>query len=361
MKAEMVQATEVVFNFDTTGSMRPCIAQVQRQVEDAFTPLFKEIPKLKVGVGANGDYCDRKTSYVTKRLGLTTDLHELTKFVRNVGYTGGGDAAECYELVLHEALEYDWSMNANKVLVLIGDDVPHPVTDAQNTNRLDWRVQARKLHDAGVVVYPVQCLSKAYATPFYRELATMTGGYHLELDQFSEIVDLLRAICYKQVGNDQLQRYEETVARAGRMNRTLDRAFGTLAGRKKSTRYAGTVAPKFTPVPPGRFQILQVDDSQDIQSFVESNDLMFQKGRGFYEFMKTETIQENKEVVLRDKSTGDMFTGDAARQLIGLPTGVRGKLKPVHLDAYDVFVQSTSYNRKLISGTRFLYEVDLKR
>lgn len=77
----------------------------------------------------------------------------------------------------------------------------------------------------------------------------------------------------------------------------------------------------------------------------------------FYEFTKRETIQDKKEIVIRNKVTGDMFTGSAARKLLNIPLGMgKSKISPKHGDKYDVFVQSTSYNRKLVGGTRFLYE-----
>ncbi len=348
---------QVVFNFDTTGSVRPCIRQIQRNVAGAFAPLFTEIPGLEIGVGANGDYCDARTSYVTTRLDLTTDLHKLTQFVRNIGYTDGGDAAECYELVLNEARQYSWAVHAEKVFVLIGDDVPHSQNDLQNKQRLNWRAEAQVLRDLGVTIYAVQCLNRRYAESFYREL----GDLYFTLDQFSEVPDLIQAMCYKQAGDEALTRFEETVARAGRMNRALDKSFRVLAGRgNKSTRYK-PVPRGLNPVSPGRFQILFVDETTDIRGFVEENGLVFNAGRGFYEFTKPETIQENKEVVLRDKVTGDMYSGNAARNMIGLPPGIRGRIKPADLGKYDVFVQSTSYNRKLVGGTRFLYEVDMSR
>jgi len=60
-----------------------------------------------------------------------------------------------------------------------------------------------------------------------------------------------------------------------------------------------------------------------------------------------------------DKASGDMYTGDKARELLGLVgADPKAKVKPVALDKYRVFVQSTSYNRKLVGGTGFLYEVD---
>lgn len=357
---------EAVFNWDTTGSMSPCIRLVRKHVEAALTTLFKEIPELRIGLGVNGDYCDQDI-YVTKWLDLSTNIHSLTQFVRTVSITNGGDLPECYELVLHKARNLDWSHNATKVFVLIADDVPHPTNDPQNRayngrrpdfRGLDWREEARALRAMGVVVYSVQCLNKgSYADRFYRELAEITGGFHLTLDQFSEVIDLIMAICYKQVGSETLHAFEEKVVGAKRMTRALDHSFGLLAGRERSTRFAGHLR-DLEAVPPGRFQILGVEDDVPIREFVEANDLIFGKGQGFYEFTKTETVQENKEVVLRDKETGDMFTGAKAREMIGLPYGTRGRIKPVFLDKYNIFVQSTSYNRKLSGGTRFLYEVD---
>ena len=56
-----------------------------------------------------------------------------------------------------------------------------------------------------------------------------------------------------------------------------------------------------TPVHSGRFQVLDVDERQDIKSFVQKNSLVFKTGRGFYEFTKAEKISDKKEVVLIDK------------------------------------------------------------
>jgi hypothetical protein len=43
----------------------------------------------------------------------------------------------------------------------------------------------------------------------------------------------------------------------------------------------------------------------------------FKKGRGFYEFNKPETVQHYKEIVIMDKTSGDMFEGSYARTLLG--------------------------------------------
>ena len=69
-----------------------------------------------------------------------------------------------------------------------------------------------------------------------------------------------------------------------------------------------------------------------------------------------------------DKGTGDIYTGPAVRAMLGLPewspdkkasaSRKDAKLRPVDLTKWAVFIQSTSVNRKLIGGTRFLYEVE---
>lgn len=362
----MTESVEIVFSFDTTGSMAPCIGEVRRNVEAALTPLFKEIPNLKIGIIAHGDYCDETRYYVTKSVDLTNDLHKLTQFVRNTGPTGGGDAPECYELVLHEVRSFNWSLNSKKILVMIGDATPHEVTYPLNKLRLDWRKEVDELKKIGVQVYSVQALSRRESTGFYAALAQLSGGFHLKLDQFSEVVDLLMGITYKQSANVEVfDAWEARILASKRMSRSLDASIRTMTGRDvgahaTASRYDSS-STGLTPVPLGRFQILRVDSDQDIRSFVEDHGIPFKQGRGFYQFTKTETIQENKEVVLRDKWTGDMFTGDEARNLIGVPRGTRDRLRPAALEKFDIYVQSTSVNRKLKGGTGFLYEVDMDR
>jgi hypothetical protein len=343
---------EVVFSFDTTGSMYPCLTQVRRKVGETVARLMKEIPGIRIGIIAHGDYCDAGSTYVTKSLDLTDDVDSIVRFVEKVGPTGGGDAPECYELVLHEARSFSWTKDYKKVFVLIGDDVPHG--PKQNPKKLDWRAEVEALGNMGVPVYGVQCLGRKHATPFYAELARTSGGFHIGLDQFAYVTDMILAVCLKQSSDDRLQNYEKEVAKQGRMNRGLDRMFGAMMKRETSTEFGEA---DLRAVPPGRFQVLEIDRDMPIKQFVQDNGLAFKAGRGFYEFMKTETIQGHKEVVLMDRKTGDLYSGERAREMLGLPPGATVRIKPASLEKFVVFVQSTSYNRKLIGGTRFLYEV----
>jgi hypothetical protein len=344
---------EIVFSFDTTGSMYPCLTQVRRKLKSTITRLLDEIPGIRIGILAHGDYCDQGSTYVTKRIDLSGEVDTICNFVQDVEATNGGDAPECYELVLHEAQSFSWSPTSSKTLVMIGDDIPH--APAQSPQKLNWRKELDKLVELGITVYGIQALNRSHANLFYKELADKSGGFHLSLDQFAYITDFFLSVCYQQYSPDQVKAYEQEITEQGRMNRSLNRMFDTLLQREQSTEFGEQ---HLQAVPPGSFQILEVDEDISIKAFVLENGLSFKVGRGFYEFTKTETIQAKKEVILMDRQTGDLFAGEAAREMLGLPAGSSVRIKPSNLEQYVVFVQSTSANRKLIGGTRFLYEVE---
>lgn len=74
-------------------------------------------------------------------------------------------------------------------------------------------------------------------------------------------------------------------------------------------------------------------------------------GIAYYQFMKTETVQPQKEIAV--EVGGNVYTGQAARDVLGLP-GHQVRVRPDHKPGCTVYVQSTSPNRKLIAGTRLL-------
>jgi hypothetical protein len=48
---------EIVFSFDTTGSMAACLALVRKKVSETVWRLMKDIPNIRIGIIAHGDYC----------------------------------------------------------------------------------------------------------------------------------------------------------------------------------------------------------------------------------------------------------------------------------------------------------------
>lgn len=344
---------EICVSVDTTGSMYPCLTQVRRNVEALIKRLFTAVPNLRMSIICHGDYCDGPRAMTIHE--LSTNQDSLCKFVRETQATGGGDAPEMYEAVLHRARSLNWTDSSSKALVLIGDEVPHPATYPDNRDHIDWRRETEALRDLGVKVYGVQCLNRRSAESFYRDISRISGGFHLRLDQFANVQELLLAVGYQQQGDEQLAAYEEEVIAGRRMNRNLDSIFATLRGRAASRAMGST---DLRAVPPGRFQVLSVDHDMPIKDFCTDQGVEFKQGRGFYELTKAEKVQGTKEIVLMSRATGDLYTGTRARELLGLPLDDEDvKLRPVNLEEYVPFIQSTSNNRKLIGGTRLLYEV----
>lgn len=380
--------TDLVISFDTTGSMYPCLSEVKRHIATIVPKLFRDMPGLRLGIIAHGDYCDGDK--VIQTLDFTNDQNAIISFVQNAPSTGGGDYPECYELVLRTVKTFTWRAEAKmKSLVMIGDAPPHETNE--NPQKINWREEAESLANRNIQVFSVQCLNRgnreAYA--FYSQVARMTNGYHMFLDQFSYITDMLQAICFKQHDQQQLLRFEEDIQRAsGGMNDTLRRMFDTMLGKKSRDeveaemnpdrfheRYRPVHAPRarvsteaaapslekegeLRPCHPSKFQVFNVDEDTNIKVFCEKMGIRFAKGAGFYEFVKSEVVQPSKLIVLMENSTGTLYEGDVAREIAGIKLNKeRDKIKPTSLEKYRIFIQSTSPARKLISGQGFLYEV----
>lgn len=98
------------------------------------------------------------------------------------------------------------------------------------------------------------------------------------------------------------------------------------------------------------------DAGSQIRAFVEKRiGKKMKLGSAFYQLMKTETVQSQKTIMIRDRLTYQVYHGNAARSLLGLPFGQSIKLVPGTNTKYDIFVQSTSVNRKLEKNTQLIY------
>lgn len=104
-----------------------------------------------------------------------------------------------------------------------------------------------------------------------------------------------------------------------------------------------TVRENLTPI--NGFTIHQANGRLAVKDFLKMSGYDFTPGIAYYQLVKTETIQENKKIVVVDKKSNKAYSGAEARHLIGLPDGQRVRVRPDHNPKYDIFVQSTSNNR----------------
>ncbi|KAL3869275.1 hypothetical protein ACJMK2_041978 [Sinanodonta woodiana] len=195
-------AYEIVFSFDTTGSMYHCLTEVRGRLRNMIQLLKSKIPGIRIAIFCHGDYCDQKKyGYVTRHVNFTNDADKLCSFVDSVQGTGGHGKA-VYELVMREVQEkIIWTDGSHRSLVLIGDTVPREAYDGKNWRNLDWRQETVQLRDMNVKIYAVQCgCCKMGTDEFFHYISSQTFGYHMNLTDFSQVEKLLLSICFREAG-----------------------------------------------------------------------------------------------------------------------------------------------------------------
>lgn len=116
---------------------------------------------------------------------------------------------------------------------------------------------------------------------------------------------------------------------------------------------ATTVRSALTPLAQNQYHLIPVHADSPIREYIYSRGLDYVLGNAFYQLTKREKIQAQKKIAIREKATGKVYSGQAARDVLGLPN-METTVKPDFNPDYDVFVQSTSVNRKLIANTDVL-------
>ncbi|KAK3096867.1 hypothetical protein FSP39_004148 [Pinctada imbricata] len=207
---------EVVFSFDTTGSMNSYLVSVRTNLKETCRRLVRDIRNIRIGIMAHGDYCDSLSSYTIRHIDLTSDVDQLVDFAENTPSTCGGDTPECYELVLQRAQQLDWSEDSAKALVVIGDCEPHP--PSYTDQAINWWTEVDVLHGMGVKIYGVHCNNtKTKAYNFYAEVADKTEGCVLKLKHFSLITEMFLGVCYNEAAPEQLEAFTEELRQDGKL------------------------------------------------------------------------------------------------------------------------------------------------
>lgn len=138
------------------------------------------------------------------------------------------------------------------------------------------------------------------------------------------------------------------------------RSIGQLSTRGFYTNMSSVkpaeVKAVLTEMPKAAYQIYDVDKDIDITSFFTAKHGSFTKGTALYQLTKAEkAVQDYKKIAIQDRASGKVYSGDAARQLLGLPTWGTHKVVPGDHGQWAIFIQSTSTNRVLKAGTKVMW------
>ncbi|XP_062611577.1 uncharacterized protein LOC134273392 [Saccostrea cucullata] len=227
---------EIVFSFDTTGSMYSYMEEAGERIRDLVNRLQTDMPGIRLAFMAHGDYYDLSHDrYLIKWIDFGASIEEVVKFFENLSITHGGDDDECYELVLRKTREsLSWTPGSQRSLVVIGDSDPHEpgYKYEQFVNDIDWKKEAALLKEMGVRIYGLQV---GYRSDFYKQISQITGGAHLRIDNASFTYDTLMSICLREGSLKLLKSYENEVRKAkknseegGVLDLELERLFSSL-------------------------------------------------------------------------------------------------------------------------------------
>lgn len=82
--------------------------------------------------------------------------------------------------------------------------------------------------------------------------------------------------------------------------------------------------------------------------------LRFVVGRNYYELIKSEEVQPNKDIAVMNRKTEKVYIGREARGLLGLSNDGKQRLRPGFNPEFAIFVRSDSTNRNMLEGQRIL-------
>lgn len=216
-KTESEGVCDIVFCFDTTGSMSSVLASLRNHLSETVERLFRDISGLRIGIIGHGDYCDVRGGghYLAYVCPLTTNQERIKQSIRDIPSTGGGDAPEAYEYMLHLAhTKINWNSHV-KLFVIIADEIPHeegyslpcgclhhPEIGRGNnceTLHINWKKETEMCKEKGITLFSCHALasSNRHAVPFYTEIAEKTNGYYFVLDDLQSFYFYMNTICFK--------------------------------------------------------------------------------------------------------------------------------------------------------------------
>lgn len=106
------------------------------------------------------------------------------------------------------------------------------------------------------------------------------------------------------------------------------------------------------------FVSYNVTKEEDIKSFILGKTKKdYVLGSCYYQLTKTEKIQPSKNVLLIKKGEDKILGGDKVKEILGINLNSDVKVNPKNLMDYEIYVQSTSHNRKLVRGTKVLVDL----
>jgi hypothetical protein len=194
---------DVLFVFDTTGSMSGALSEAKSQVLLAIDTIRGKYADANFGIAAVADY-PPDVPWSLKQP-ITADGSLVQEAINPLYAAGGGDGPEAYGRALYEAVndsDIGWRTDAKRLLVLVNDNVPHdndlnedvpaeiqtvgsPFSTGTDLGRdgvagtdddIDWQAALRNLQEARIVLADVFYSGSVTYLPYWQWWTEQTGG-----------------------------------------------------------------------------------------------------------------------------------------------------------------------------------------
>jgi von Willebrand factor type A domain len=140
--------TDVMFLFDTSGSMESALGEAQAEMQEVMSHLNESIASVQLGVAEVKDTGEEEEEEEEEGLyawkldqSLTSNTASVSEAIEALSAYGGGDAPEAYGRALYETdtnPSVGWRATARHVIVLIADEVPHMPDVNEGVDEAFW-------------------------------------------------------------------------------------------------------------------------------------------------------------------------------------------------------------------------------
>jgi hypothetical protein len=223
-RADTPAHTDVMFVFDTTGSMGGALTEAKKEIQTSMSQLTATLPDVQFGLAEVSDYGlvinglfgygEGGGQAWTLKSPISPDQAGVLAQLSGLFASGGGDNPEAYGRGLYETATnptVGWRPDARGIIVLIADDVPHDDElnegipeefwaktpfdtgvdpGADNTvgtaDDLDWQGVLQRLNAASKPLEYVDYQGDPAYIPYWQYWAGVTGGSVISIKEGEE-------------------------------------------------------------------------------------------------------------------------------------------------------------------------------
>jgi hypothetical protein len=337
--------TFIGFSLDHSASMRGITKAAARDYNTNIASIKQNAIEHNQDVIVSVVNCGAGASATVKREIINSSVTVL-KPIPESNYEANGRGTPLYDSVgelieMFEALPEASDINTSFLLMII--------TDGEENASIKWNAitlasKIKQLHatDRWSFVFRVP---KGYGKKLAKTLDIFEGNIQ-EWEQTTKGLDQASQVTTQAIGG---------YFRSRATGATSTSSFYTSLDKVSLTEVKSVLTDISSEIL--QWTVQTAAEGHAIKDFVEHKlGRSMKRGASFYELVKKENkIQANKLILIQDKTSKHVYSGDVARDMIGLPKYSDVRVRPGDHSNFKVFVQSTSVNRILPVGTDVIY------